>query len=222
MGAQAKQIQTNQFHQNNMESIIEKTVKSIIRKKLNIVASGFHDSGWGRNDTAAFINLCANYLGIVLSVVRSTRLKGHVVSQDTGNQTAIISRPHWLLVISSSQSLVDDILSKARLLRGADDEVVRRNVFLSRDLMKEEAKTTFEKREARRLKLSSRNGAVPTVLSASSLPFVPSLTLPTKPSSTHTVVGIPWFSLPCSSTASTVDGRPDGVPSTDNNCEFAR
>jgi len=48
--------------QNNIESLIEKTVKTINRKRLNVVVSGFHDSGSEENDKAALTNLCGDYL----------------------------------------------------------------------------------------------------------------------------------------------------------------
>jgi len=107
----------------------------------------------------------------VPTVVCCVRLKGSVFSH--GSQTVRARRHPLLLVTLSSSSEVDDILSRVKLLRNVDDETVSREVYLSKDLTKDEAKLAFNKRVAKRSKVHSNVAVKSAVLSVSSLSFIP-------------------------------------------------
>jgi len=187
----------------NIETLIEKTVKTINRKRLNVVESGFHDSGSEENDKALFINLCGDYLRLVSNILHCVRLKGSVSSH--GPQKVRVHRHPLLLVTLSSLSQVDDILSRTRLLRNVDDETVSREVYLSKDLTMEEAKLAFNKRVAKQTKVTSNVVVQSSALSASSPSFIPKtqslVVQPDEQMLTNTV--------PDADTVLIISGRPD-------------
>ena len=119
--------------------IVERTIKTLNRKKFNIIASGIYDSGSEKDDSAIFVSLCDNYLNIKPNVVRSKRL-GRVddVTDSTNNSRA--PRQRLLLVTLSSEEEVAAILRVAKHLRESYDETVRASVFLNKDMTKKEVK----------------------------------------------------------------------------------
>jgi len=99
------------------------------------------------------------------------RLKGSVSSH--GSQSVRVHRHPLLLVTLSSSSQVNDILSRAKLLRNVDDETVSREVYLSKDLTKEGAKLAFDKRVAKQTKVTSNVAVQLYGLSVGSPSFIP-------------------------------------------------
>ena len=65
------------------------------------------------------------------------------------------SKPSRILVHLGSQNLASEILSQARQLRFSDDQDIRLNIYLSRDMSPEESRLAFEERVRRRSKTSS-------------------------------------------------------------------
>jgi len=191
----------------NIKSLIEKNVKTINRKRFYVVVLGFHDSGIvpgsKENDKFAFTSLCGDYLRIAPTVVRCVRLKGSVSSHES--QTVRARRYPLLLVTLSSSSEVDDILSRAKLLRNVDDETVSMEVYLSKDFAKDEAKLAFDKRVAKRSKVTSNLTVQSSVLSVRSHSFIPKtqsvVVHPDRQMFTNTV--------PDAATVLTNSGRPD-------------
>jgi len=157
----------------DMKSMIEKTVKTICRKKSNIVVSNIQDTGSENHDSALFVTLCENYMNIRPSIVKSVRL-GRL---GTGSLTAAIthSRPRLLLVTLSSETEVTNVMRVAKLLRNASDTFVGSNVYISRDLTKSEAKEQYDKRVAKRLLLADHARPVhsTSMLSSRAAVFTP-------------------------------------------------
>ena len=134
----------------SITTLIEKTVKSLNRKKLNVVASGLAEKGSEKEDLTLFSSLCTNFLKITPRAVRCTRLS-------KANKSG--TRPRLLLVTFSSETEVSEIIRSAKLLRDSDNETVRTTVFINRDMTKEESNTAYIKRKARRERSTLSAGA---------------------------------------------------------------
>jgi len=136
----------------NITSIIDKTIKSNNRKKLNVVVSGLAETGAERYDKALFHNVCVDFLKYDSEIVHCVRLAQPNRSTD---------RPRLLLVTLSTESQVANIIKSAKLLRDATDVTVQTSVFINRDMTKEESNAAFEKSKARREK-SNLSAAAPS------------------------------------------------------------
>ena len=75
-----------------------------------------------------------------------------------------------LLVGLQSEQDVSSLLSRARSLRQSSTEVVRKNVYINRNLSKEEARLAYE---ARRRRHHQQQQSVDVSLSAGAADFVP-------------------------------------------------
>ena len=119
------------------------------RKKLNLAVSNLKETGTDKGDAELFARLCSHFLDYEPRVVRSVRVGKP--SKDTNIRL--------LIVTLNSATEVEDLLREAIRLRDADDDYVRRRVFINRDLTKEESKALYEKRVARRTKALSEAAA---------------------------------------------------------------
>ena len=129
----------------NLTSLVEKTITNINKKKANVVVSGLKETGSEASDTDLFMRLCVEFLTYKPRVIKSTRL----------GKPSKSTNQRLLLVTLGSGEEVNAVMAEARLLRDADNEYVSRHIFINRDLTKEEAKASYEKREARRAKTAA-------------------------------------------------------------------
>jgi hypothetical protein len=129
----------------NIIALVEKTVSNMNKKQLNLIVSGLKDTGSDTSDTDLFVHLCEEFLDRRPRVTKSVRLGKP--SRSTNNRL--------LLVTLGSVEEASALLGEARRLREADDEYVRKNIFINRDLTKEEAKTSYDKRVERRAKAAA-------------------------------------------------------------------
>jgi len=134
----------------DMRSVIEKTVKNINRKNLNVVVSNIKDTGSERDDTVEFFTLCDNFLNMKPSVVKIVRIGRSSDAVGPSSHSRGAARPRLLLVTLSSEAEVTHIMRTAKCLRDASDILVRKNVFINKDMTKADAKELYEKRVARR------------------------------------------------------------------------
>jgi len=141
-----------------LAALVQKTVNVLNRKKSNLVVSGLLETGSEQSDSELFVCLCMDYLSSKPRVVRSVRL----------GQPSAKTNTRLLLVTIDSVDEVNKILSVAKRLRDAEDDYVSRYIFVNRDLTKEEATASFEKREARRAKAAADSAAASAAAAAAS------------------------------------------------------
>ena len=139
-----------------LRNIIENTIKTLNKKKCNIVISGMVESNGDQHDAASFVDLCRHFIDVDPHVTRCVRIGG---GRTSTNQTAqsqtlptLKPRPRLLLVTLFSEQQASEIMSYAKYLRDAQDEYVRQNIFFNYDISKEEAKLQYERRVERRRK----------------------------------------------------------------------
>lgn len=166
---------------NNMESLIEKTVKTLNRKKANVVVSGLLEQNSETEDKALFVELSERFLHMKPIVIGCKRLgRSYNINAESSSQQPVSNsrRQRLLLVTLSSEIQASDILRKAKLLRESANEDVRNFVYINKDMTKEEARTAYDRRVARRtgpnLEAGGQSGSI---LSASAPPFVPPVML---------------------------------------------
>ena len=143
----------------NLTAFVEKTVTNLNRKKLNLAVSNLKETGSDKGDAELFASLCSHFLDYVPHVVRSVRV----------GKPSTVTNIRLLIVTLNSATEVDDLLREAIRLRDAEDDYVRRRVFINRDLTKEESKALYEKRVARRTKAlaeAAASAAAAAVVSA--------------------------------------------------------
>ena len=142
----------------SISTLIVKTVNNLQRRKSNVVVSGMIETSSEKADTECFIDVCDNSLNILPSVIRCRRLD-RKAQNDIGTQAN--SRPRLLLVTLASEIQVTNIVKAAKNLRSAVDIYTRQNVFINRDLTKEESKMLYDRRVARRAANETSNATVP-------------------------------------------------------------
>ena len=125
-------------------NLIERAVKEINRKRLNVVVSGLAETGTFHGDAQLFSDLCSEFLGLRPTPTKCVRL-GKTSPLANGD-----TRPRLLLVSFATELEATSIISSARRLREAANDDVRRYVFINRDMTKEESKAAFERRVERR------------------------------------------------------------------------
>ena len=140
---------TNPAKPISLTAFAEKTVSILNKKKLNLVVTGLKETGSEASDSDLFVRLCEEFLNLKPAVVKSARLGK---SSGTTNK-------RLLLVSLGSAEAANNILAVARRLRDVQEPYVKANIFINRDLTKEEAKASFEKRQGRRAKAAA--GAAP-------------------------------------------------------------
>ena len=117
------------------------------------------------NDKLSFKRLCMKELGIEPQITFTRQL-----GDDRG-----CTRP--LLVGLQSEQDVSDLLSRAKTLRQSSSEVVRRHVYINRNMSKEEARLAYEARRRRRHHQQQNRRdlqqSVDVLLSADATEFVP-------------------------------------------------
>jgi len=111
------------------------------------------------NDKMSFKRLCMKELGIEPQITFTRQLGG--------NSSSV--RP--LLVGLQSQQDLSSSLSRAKTLRQSSTEAVRKNVYINRNLSKEEARLAYEARRRRRH--HQQQQSVDVSLSAGAAQFVP-------------------------------------------------
>ena len=130
---------------NAVLSAVHTEFKSINNRSQNIVVTGLKPSNIGC-DADQFSALCASELHVYPSIKSTHRLG------DT-----IRGRIQPLLVTLQSSDDVQDVLSKAKLLRNSTSEYVRHSIFINRHMTKAEALAAYNAREQKREKLKKAN-----------------------------------------------------------------
>jgi len=137
------------------------------RRAKSVIVTGLMPSA-NTNDKLNFKRLCMMELGIEPQVTFTRRL-----GEDRG-----CVRP--LLVGLQSEHDVSGLLSRAKTLRQSSTEDVRKNVFINRNLSKEEARLAYEARCRRRHHQQQNchdlQQSVDVSLSAGATVFVPTAT----------------------------------------------
>ena len=111
------------------------------RRAKNVIVSGMKPSD-SISDSELFQQLCFNYLGINIDATFSRRLG-----------TVKPGRIRPLLVAFSSEETAQAVLIVAKHLRQSNDEYVKNNVYINKDLTKAEAAAEYEIRKKNRQKL---------------------------------------------------------------------
>ena len=124
---------------------VHKVMKDADRRKRNIIVSGLRTAK-DVDDASLFTSLCEHHFSIKPQMVKCRRIDNNSRSVGAKDET----KPSRLLVHLGSENLASEVLSQARQLRYSDDDYVRLNVFISRDMSPEEAKLAFEERVRRR------------------------------------------------------------------------
>ena len=133
---------------------VHKVIKDADRRKRNIIVSGLRTVK-DVDDASLFTSLCEYHFSIRLQSVKCRRIDNN--SRSIGAKDE--NKPSRLLVHLGSENLASEVLSQARQLRYSDDDYVRLNVFISRDMSPEEAKLAFEERVRRRKRKHDSSGA---------------------------------------------------------------
>jgi hypothetical protein len=93
-----------------------------------------------------------------------------------------------LLVILSTEGMAQEMLSRARNLRGSSDNYIATSIFINRDLSPEESRSAFERRQTRRTSgqshIGQNNGTRIFVSSKASVNYI-NLVACTATNSTH-------------------------------------
>jgi len=113
-------------------------LKDVERRNRNIVVSGLAEDD-NLSDSAAFLQLCENYLHCKPLVIKCFRL-GHRMED----------RPRHLMIRLRDENTATELLKSARLLREANNPAVARKVYLNPGLARAAAKIAFEERQMRR------------------------------------------------------------------------
>ena len=136
-----------------LRNIIESTIKNINKKKCNIVVSGIVENNSDQHDSALFVSVCRDIIGVDPHVVRSVRIGGkRTPALQSQTTPSLKPRPRLFLVTLSSEQQVSEIMNYAKHLRDAQDEYVRQHIYFNYDITKEEAKLQYERRMERRRK----------------------------------------------------------------------
>ena len=91
-----------------------------------------------------FKSLCERHFSILPTMIKSRRIDK--IGSSPG------AKPSRLLVQLGSEAIASEVLAQARQLRHSDDDYVKLNVYVSRDMSPEEAKLAYEERSRRRLR----------------------------------------------------------------------
>jgi len=130
----------------NTVTTVHKVMKDVDRRRSNVIISGVKPQP-NVEDSSLVISLFEKHFSISIepSSVKCRRI----------DKPKDGSKPSRILVHLGSQNLASEILSQARQLRLSDDQDIRLNVFISRDMSPEESRLAFEERVRRRAKKSS-------------------------------------------------------------------
>ena len=165
VGTQVGQIR----HQpSNFREIVAEAIsaeqRACERRAKSVIVTGLAVSA-GTNDKLCFKRMCMKELGIEPQISFTRRLGG-----DRGG-----AQP--LLVGLNSEQDASDLLNRAKTLRQSSSEAVRRNVYINRNLSKEEARLAYEARRRRRHRQQQNRRdlqqSVGVSLSAGAAEFVP-------------------------------------------------
>ena len=153
------QLLTSQSYSTNQPTITTNTEPGVLasvhaelaevqRRKCNIVVSGLPNSESVDDDCSLFLKICEENVSVKPVIVRDRCRR---LGKPSGD------KPRPFLVVFHNEQAVADILYVARDLRISDNEYVKHNVYLNRDLTKAEAELAYRKRVARRLRNQTRN-----------------------------------------------------------------
>jgi hypothetical protein len=138
-----------------LQTIIAKTVKSINKKKLNIVVSGLREGNNESDDRAAMVDICQSYLSIDPNITRCLRVgKRAAVQGASVSSLSHNTRPRLLIVSFATETDVRAIMERAKHLRQASDPSVSNLIYFNYDISKDEAKILYEKRVERRNRMN--------------------------------------------------------------------
>ena len=119
--------------------VVNKSVSDSTRRRRNIVISGLHESEPGEasseTEAASVTDLCKS---VLYSDIHSSIVSLKRIGKNVGH------RPRKLLVTLNSETLAQDLLSRAKLLRNSSDDYVASSIFINRDLSPEESKVAYE------------------------------------------------------------------------------
>ena len=130
----------------NTVTTVHKVMKDVDRRRSNVIISGLKPRS-NVEDSSLVMSLFERHFSILIrpSSVRCRRI----------DKPKDGSKPSRILVHLGSQNLASEILSQERKLRLSDDQDIRLNVYISRDMSPEESRLAFEERVRRRAKKSS-------------------------------------------------------------------
>ena len=126
---------------------VHRVMKDFERRKNNVIVSGLKPQP-NVDDGLLFNSLCERHFSVGPLAVKCRRIDKPVSSSNSG------IKPSRLLVHLGSEKLASEILSQARQLRLSEDQDIRLNVYISRDMSPEESKLAYEERVRRRTRKS--------------------------------------------------------------------
>ena len=126
---------------------VHRVMKDFERRKNNVIVSGLKPQP-NVDDGSLFNLLCERHFSVGPLAVKCRRIDKPVSSSISG------IKPSRLLVHLGSEKLASEILSQARQLRLSEDQDIRLNVYISRDMSPEESKLAYEERVRRRSRKS--------------------------------------------------------------------
>ena len=125
---------------------VHKVMKDVDRRKSNVIISGLKQQP-NIEDSSLVVSLFEKHFSIL---IKPSSVKCRRIDKPKDG-----SKPSRILVHLGSQNLASEILSQARQLRLSDNQDIRLNVYISRDMSPEESRLAFEERVCRRAKKSS-------------------------------------------------------------------
>ena len=129
------------------EKTVHMTLVDHSRTQCNIVVTGLSESVVEDEDSGAFTEICETHLSIKPNIVHNREIIR--LGKATGN------KPRRLLVKLKAEDIANSILRASTNLRKSDDDFVKDNIYINRDLTPAEQKLAFEQRCKRRAKLNS-------------------------------------------------------------------
>ena len=135
----------------NTALTVHKVMRDVVRRRCNVIVTGLRTEE-GTDDVVLFSSLCEKHFSIQPTNIKWRRIdKVGLADKESGQM-----KPSRLLDQFRSESIASEILSQARQLRRSEDEHVRLNVYISRDMSPEEA-MAYEERLSRRQKKQNLN-----------------------------------------------------------------
>lgn len=131
--------------------VVRKSITDASRRKRNVIVTGLAEDGDGTDDGNYLSELCEHELYMnIRTKLKSVKRIGKIIPE----------KPRRLLATFYTESVAEDLLSRARDLRQSSDRYVAKNIFINKDLTPEAARDEYERREARRRDNKARRTTV--------------------------------------------------------------
>ena len=137
--------------------VVSKTVRDVDRRKRNVIISGLTENDTALQDAETTIDLAREVFHLDL---RECIINCKRIGQSSP------TTPRRLLVTFISEATASELLLRAPMLRDFGNGYLSNNVFINRDLSREEAHESYLRRQERRERLAAE-----TVEGASRAPF---------------------------------------------------